>query len=87
MIAAAVYLLCALTSVMCAVLLLIQYRRSKQRLLFWSSWCFFGLAANSVLLFLDLIIFPVEIDLSLYRLIPALAGLALLLWGFVWEAD
>ena len=87
MIAAAVYLLCALTSVACAVLLLIQHARSKQRLLFWSSWCFIGLALNNVLLFVDLVIFPTTLDLSLVRTVPALVGLALLLWGFVWEAE
>ena len=87
MIAAAVYLLCALTSVACAVLLLIQYRRSKLQLLFWSSWCFIGLALNNVLLFVDLAIFPTEVDLSLVRTLPALVGLALLIWGFVWEVE
>lgn len=85
MIAAAVYLLCALTSVLCAVLLLIKFRRSKLTLLLWSGVCFAGLAANNVLLFVDLVVVP-HIDLSAYRLLPTLAGLAVLVWGFVWDS-
>lgn len=86
MIAAAVYLLCALTSVMCAGLLLVKYRQSKQRLLFWSSLCFVGLATNNVLLFIDLVLVP-RVDLSVVRLLPALVGLLLLVWGFVWDTE
>ena len=86
MIAAAVYMLCALTSILCAALLLLKWRASRVRLLFWSALCFVGLALNNVMLFVDLIIVP-KIDLSVVRTMPALIGLALLLWGFVWESE
>jgi hypothetical protein len=86
MIAATVYLMCALTSVLCAVLLLGKYRASKVRLLFWSALCFVGLALNNVLLFVDIVIVP-RIDLSSVRALPALAGIAVLLWGFIWDSE
>lgn len=86
MIAEAVYLLCALTSVLCAVLLLLAYRRSRLAFLFWSSLCFVGLAVNNVLLFVDVVVVP-QLDLSIVRTLPALLGVMLLVWGFVREAE
>jgi hypothetical protein len=81
----AVYILCALTSIACAILLFRGYLESRTRLLFWSSLCFFGLALNNVLLFVDVLVVP-TIDLGLVRSGTALAGLALLLFGLIWEA-
>lgn len=83
--AEAVYLLCAATSIVCGVLLLRGYHISKTRLLFWASWCFLGFAINNVLLFIDLIILP-EIDLFLWRTVPALGGMVLLLYGLIRES-
>ena len=54
--AAGVYALCALTSLVCAWLLLRAYQRQRTRLLLWSSVSFAGLALNNVLLFIDLIL-------------------------------
>jgi hypothetical protein len=79
-----VYALCALTSLACAVLLLRGYAASRARLLLWSGLCFAGLAANNVLLLIDKRVVP-TVDLSLWRSLPALAGVALLLYGLVWE--
>jgi hypothetical protein len=79
-----VYALCALTSLACAVLLLRGYFASRARLLLWSGLCFAGLAANNVLLLIDKRVVP-TLDLSLWRSLPALAGVALLLYGLVWE--
>jgi hypothetical protein len=79
-----VYALCALTSLACAVLLLRGYLRSRARLLLWSGLCFAGLAANNVLLLIDKRVVP-TMDLSLWRSLPALAGVAVLLYGLVWE--
>ena len=81
-----VYALCALTSLACAWLLLRAYRRTRQRLLLWSGLCFAGLALNNVLLVVDERMVP-DTDLSLVRTLPALAGVALLLYGFIWDAD
>jgi hypothetical protein len=80
-----VYLLCAGTSIWCAVLLLRGYRSSHTRLLFWASACFVGLAINNVILFIDLIMLP-DVDLFWWRTAPALAGMLVLLYGLVWES-
>jgi hypothetical protein len=79
-----VYALCALTSTACAFLLLRGYMRSRFRLLLWSGLCFGGLALNNVLLFVDKRVVP-EMDLSVWRTVPALVGIGLLLYGFVWD--
>ena len=81
------YLLAALTSISCMVLLFRGYARNGARLLLWSALCFVGLSINNVLLFFDLVLFPTLVDLRPYRLIAALAGLLFLLYGFIWEAE
>lgn len=78
------YILCALTSLACAVLLLRGYFRTKVRLLLWSGLCFVGLALNNALLVLD--VSTLMTDLSNWRTLPALAGVALLLYGLVWDS-
>jgi hypothetical protein len=80
-----VYILCAATSALCAGLLLRGYRRSGARLLFWSALCFIGLALNNVLLIVDVRVVP-GLDLSTWRMVPAVAGGALLLYGLIWES-
>lgn len=84
MLAIIVYILCAATSGFCAVLLLRGYAKSRARLLFWSGLCFAGLALNNLLLVIDVRVVP-EIDLSLWRTIPALIGISLLVYGLIWE--
>lgn len=79
-----VYALCALTSMACAVLLYRGYRESQVRLLLWAALCFLGLSFNNVLLFVDLGLVP-EVDLSIWRSLPTLGGLLLLIYGLVWE--
>ena len=83
--AGVVYVLCALTSLACAVLLLRGWRRSRARLLFWSGLCFVGLFLNNALLLVDLGL-P-TVDLAFVRLVPAVVGVGLLLYGLIWEAD
>ena len=80
-----VYVLCAATSIACAVLLLRGYGRSRTRLLFWSGLCFAGLALNNVALFIDLVVIP-SADLSLVRSGTALIAMLVLLFGLVWES-
>jgi hypothetical protein len=80
----AIYVLCALTSGLCAVLLLRGYRETGARLLLWSGLCFVGLALNNVLLIVDLRFVP-DVDLSIWRQVPAVAGIGLLLYGLIWE--
>ncbi|MFT3776481.1 MAG: DUF5985 family protein [Minicystis sp.] len=82
--AGAVYILCTLTCILCATLLLRSYARKRVRLLLWSGLCFTGLALNNILLFADLVLFP-SINLSVPRDLTTLASMALLLYGLVWE--
>ena len=79
-----VYVLCALTSAACGVLLLRGWFRGRVRLLLWVGMCFVGLTLNNVLLFIDVRIAP-DVDLSLWRSLPALGGLLVLIYGLVWE--
>lgn len=83
--AALVYPACALAALACALLLLRAYRASGARLLLWSGICFVLLALNNALVLLDLLVLP-HIDLSLVRNSSALAGVACLMWGLVWDA-
>jgi hypothetical protein len=80
----AIYLLCAATSVAAALLLLRQYRASRTRLLFWSSIGFFGLALNSVLIYVDLALIPAT-DLSLPRSVAAAVAMVAIVYGLVRE--
>ena len=82
----AVYVLGALTSLCCAVLLLRGYGRGKKRLLLWSGLCFIGLTASNALVFVDLVMFP-QVDLFRWRLITAAVAMILLLFGLIWESE
>lgn len=86
MIARAVYILCALTSLGCAALLVRGYLRSRARLLLWSSLSFAGLAANNILLVVDRLIVP-QNDIYMLRLVSALIAVGILLYGLVWESE
>lgn len=86
MLARAVYILCALTSLGCAVLLVRGYLRSRARLLLWSSLSFAGLAINNILLVIDRLVIPDQ-DLYLWRLVSAFVSVAILLYGLIWEAE
>ncbi len=79
--------LAALTSIGCTWLLFRGYARSAVRLLFWTALCFVFLSINNVALFIDTIVLPTEVDLRLLRLGAALAGIACLLYAFIWEAE
>ena len=80
------YLLAVLTCLACTVLLWRSYARTGLRLLLWSALCFVGLTASNLLLFFDLVIF-IELDLRVWRIAAALAGLAFLLYGFLFESE
>jgi hypothetical protein len=83
--AEAIYVLCAATSITAALLLFRQYRAKQTRLLFWSSLGFFGLAVNSVLVYVDLALIP-TLDLSLTRSVAAALAIAAIVYGLVMEA-
>ena len=82
-----IYVLCIVTSLACAWLLLGSYRRTRHRLLFWSGMCFVVITVNNVLLMFDRVIFPTDVDLLPYRLGSALVALMLLLYGLIYEKE
>ena len=84
--AAVVYILCAVTSVLCAVLLGRGYIRSRLRLLMWSAACFILLAINNLLLVADRLILK-GTDLALARGVAGLAALVVLVAGLVWDTE
>ena len=79
-----IYILCALTSLLCAVMLVRAFRETRSRLLLWSALCFCGLAVQNAILLVDKS--TPEINLSGARSLPGLLGLLLLLYGLVWES-
>jgi hypothetical protein len=83
-VATAVYILSALISLMCAILLLRSFVASRQPLLLWAAVCFLGLTLNNALLFVDKVA-ATDADLSGWRTIPALAGMLALIVGLLWE--
>jgi len=84
--AAVVYILCAVTSVLCAVLLGRGYVANRTRLLMWSAACFILLAINNLLLVADRLILK-GTDLALARGIAGLAALVVLVAGLVWDTE
>ncbi len=90
--AATVYILCALTSLACAVMLWRGFTQSRARFLMWSSLCFVGLAINNILLFADKVVFPdvthvLGVPFPIWRSATALVGIALLVYGLIWDAE
>lgn len=80
-----VYILCAILSLSCALLLLSGFRKNKFRLLFWASIGFFGFALNNILLFVDIILVP-NTDLLVLRTIPALVGMMIMVYGLITDS-
>jgi hypothetical protein len=85
-VAVTIYVLCALTSLACAGLLLLSYRRTRHRLLFWSGASFVAMTVNNLFLVLDKIVFP-DVYLLPVRQGSALVALLLLLYGLIYEKE
>jgi hydrogenase/urease accessory protein HupE len=81
-----VYILCALTSFACAVLLLRAYAQRRVRLLFWSGLSFVGFTLGNLFLVIDTMMVPAT-DLTLFRSLPVLGGLLVLIYGLVWDTE
>ena len=80
-----VYILCAATSLLCALMLLRSFAKQRVRLLFWSGLCFLVLTIENVILYVDVFVIP-DVDLSLWRKLPSLVALAILLFGLIWDS-
>jgi hypothetical protein len=78
----AVYVLCALTSLACAILLVRGYLTNRVPLLMWTALCFCALAVNNGMLLVDVLTGP-AIDLTMARKVPALIGVIMLLHGLI----
>lgn len=81
-----VYLMCAASSLACTALLFRSYLKTRTALLLWSALGFVCLSANNIFLVCDLVLFP-DINFLPYRQMAALAAIAVLLYGFIWETD
>ena len=84
--AEAIYLLCALTSMVACALLLRSYMQRRTPLLLWSCIGFFGLAINNVLVYVDLVLF-VGVNLTAIRTVAGAMAMVVMLWGFIWEGQ
>jgi hypothetical protein len=82
----AVYGLCALTALACAVLLLRAYRRTGSALLLWSGLCFCGLMISNVVLVADKLLVP-EMSLLPVRLVVTAVSMLLLLYGLIYRSE
>jgi hypothetical protein len=83
----AVYLLCLLTSLLCAVLLLRAYFRDRSRLLLWVAVSFVCFALNNMALVADMVLFPTSVDLLIVRQITGALAIGVLLYAFIWEIE
>jgi hypothetical protein len=77
----------ALVAALCAVLLLRAYIKVRTRLLLWSGLCFAGLFVSNALIFVDLHLYPMEMNLYMYRLVIAAAAMMTLLFGLVLDSE
>lgn len=82
-----VYILGTLVTLLCSALLLRGYLKSKMPLLLWSGLCFALLTVSNALLFIDLILLADSISLYAWRLATAAAGMAMLVYGLIFESE
>jgi hypothetical protein len=80
----ALYVVTIFTTLLCAVLLLRAWFRTRNRFLLWSGLCFVGLTLDNILVLGDMVVFP-AIDLYSYRLASTAVSISLLLFGLIWE--
>jgi hypothetical protein len=81
-----IYVLTCLVTLVCAVLLLRGYARTRRRLLLWSGLCFVGLTLTHLFTVMDFLVLP-KTDLFTYRLGSTAVAMVLLLYGLIWESE
>ena len=85
--AALVYLLGTLVTLLCTGLLLRAYTKARTPLLLWSGLCFGLLTVSNALLFIDLVLLAREYSLYVWRLSTADGGMLLLMYGLIFESE
>ena len=85
--AAIVYVLGTLVTLLCSVLLLRAYMKARTPLLLWSGLCFVCLTVANVLLFVDLVLLEHEVTLYVWRLSAAALGMMMLVYGLIFESE
>jgi hypothetical protein len=81
------FVLALVTSLACTVLLYRAYLKTHLRILLWSALCFVCLTVNNLLLFIDIVVLPVEVDLRVFRHATALVGMLFMIYGFIRESE
>lgn len=81
----AIYVLCAVTSLTAALLLLRRYLSRRTPILLWSCIGFFGLAVNNVFVYIDFGLLPTQADLALPRSAAGAAAMVALVYGLIRE--
>jgi len=79
-----IYVLCAATCLLCFLMLLRSYRKTRVRLLFWSANAFLLFTVTNILLVVDMAMLP-SVDLELHRSAVTLIAVGLLVYGLIWE--
>jgi hypothetical protein len=85
--AALVYILGTLVSLLCSVLLLRAYAKAKTPLLLWSGLCFALLTVSNALLFVDLVLLADQVTLYTWRLGTAALGMLMLVYGLIFASE
>lgn len=81
--AEATYVICTITSLASALLMLRSMRGPGGRLLFWGAVFFLGMALNNVALFANKVL--IEADWSIAPNVVMLVSVAALLYGLIWD--
>lgn len=79
-----IYVLCLVTALGCAGMLLNAWRRTRHPLLLWAGLCFVGLAVNDALVVVDLYVVP-QTSLLIARRVVGLGAVGLILVGLVFH--
>ena len=86
MMAAFVYIMCTITSTICAVLLLREYRRTASRVLLWCGLAFVGFTVSNALVFTDVFLVP-TINLATVRALANWMATTVLVVALVWDFE
>ena len=84
--AALVYLMCTVTSAICAALLLREYRRTASRVLLWCGLAFAGFTVGNAMVFTDVILVP-SLNLATVRAIVNWGATTVLVVALLWDLE